>query len=130
MPRASANGMHLSDVFGCRHKVRHRPKRFAFVVHIQSGDYYSYSSVSQIIAHIYYLIVKKLSFIYAYYIAAIGKEQNTSRSLYRCRRNFSSIVRYDVSIIITCVKRGFEYFYFLLSKLSAAQSAYKFFSFA
>ena len=130
MPCASADCVYLSDVFGCRHKVRHRPKRFPFVVHIESGDYYSYSSVSQIIAHVYYLIVKKLSFVYAYYIAAVSKEQNTRRSLYRGRGDFGSVVRYDVSIVITRIKRGFEYFYFLLSKLSTTQSAYEFFSFA
>ena len=61
--------MHLCYKLSNSQKVRHRPKRLALIIHIESGKYHPFSIIGQCIADSDNVVVKKLSFINSDYIA-------------------------------------------------------------
>src|SRR5690606_27003630 len=71
-------GVHLGNILcGC-HQIWHRAKRVSLKIHIKSCHYNPHPAVCKIVANGYDLVIKKLSFVYAYHIATICQQSYCS----------------------------------------------------
>src|SRR5688572_2553964 len=59
----STNCVDLRNKFSDREKIRHRSKRFAFIVHVKPSDNNAFPVIGECIANFHDRLIKKLSLI-------------------------------------------------------------------
>src|SRR5688572_28448924 len=91
-------------------QVWHRSKRLAFKIHIKPRYDNALTMISKGIAHVDNSVIKKLSFIDAYYLTVPGKKEDIARKIYRSRSDGGFIMRNNLFVMISLIKNGLKYF--------------------
>ena len=115
--------MNFQHVVGDGQQLRHRTERHAFEIQVQTSHYHTDTIVCQLVAHIDYAIVEKLSLINSNHIAVARQQQDALGRIHRSGRDGIALMRHHIVIAVADVNAWLENLNLLMGKLGTTHAA-------
>ena len=124
-----ADSVGLVHIVGYCHQRRHRTKRYALKVHIQTGTDNAYTTIRQLLAHIHDSHIEELCLVDTHDVDVIYHQEDVLTAIHRRGLDDIAVMRNDVLIAVTHIDGGLVDLHTQFRELSAFHTANEFLGF-